>query len=264
MKKQMRGFFLALLMILYVVVLPCGYTVPASASELDYVTDTYGLLTDAELRVLEKAAEAVSEQYECGIYIVTVDNYRNYGSGDVFDVTSDIYHEYTLGEGSGRDGIILLLSMSERDYALFVYGNDAEYAFDDYGLIRLEDEFLDDLGNNNWYAGFEDYISTCKEFLALAEAGEPVRESKAPMVLFVIVGSVVISLIACLVMASGMKNVRKQDKADRYVTAEGLQLSIKEDTFSHRTQTRTKIEKQSSSSSRSRSGNGGSGRSGKF
>lgn len=263
MKRQIKVFFLALLIILSAVVLPCGHTVPALAGELDYVTDTYGLLTDAEWRQLEKEAKAVSEQYGCGVYIVTVDNYINYGRGDVFSVTADIYHDYMLGEGSGRDGIVLLLSMRERDYALFVYGSDAEYAFDNHGLIMLENEFLDDLGNNRWYDGFDDYISTCEEFLALAEAGEPVRASKGPKILLVVGISMVISLIVCLAMGSGMKNVRIQDKADRYVADGGLKLSGKEDVFSHRTQTRTKIEGNSSSSG-SRRGGGGSGRSGKF
>ena len=35
--------------------------------------------------------------------------------------------------GDDRDGIIILLSMAERDYAMFVYGTYAETAFNSYG-----------------------------------------------------------------------------------------------------------------------------------
>jgi len=263
MKRKLMTFFLSFLMVIAAAFAVYANDFAGSASQLDYVTDTYGLLNDGEWSKLEQEAQMASERYECGIYLITVDDYRKYGSGDVFDVAADLYHEYVLGMGSERNGIVLLLSMNTRDYALFVYGDAAQYAFDDYGLRQLEDEFLDDLGDNRWYDGFADYISTCERYLALAEEGEPMRASKGPAIVIVFAGSMIISLIVCLILGSGMKNVRKQAKADHYVTDEGLDLSRKEDVFVRRTETRTKIEKQSSSSG-SRSGRGGSGRSGKF
>ena len=52
---------------------------------------------------------------------------------DVYEATYQIYHELELGSGEDRDGIIVLLSMDNRKYAMFVYGEYAEYAFDTYG-----------------------------------------------------------------------------------------------------------------------------------
>lgn len=71
--------------------------------------------------------------------------------------TYTIYHEYTMGEGPDRDGIMLLLSMDDRDWAMFCYGSRCEYAFNSYGQQKLEKVFLDNFGENDWYGGFEDY-----------------------------------------------------------------------------------------------------------
>ena len=38
-----------------------------------------------------------------------------------------------MGEGPNRDGIMLLLSMDDRDWAMFCYGSRCEYAFNSYG-----------------------------------------------------------------------------------------------------------------------------------
>lgn len=71
-----------------------------------------------------------------------VDDYTEYRDGSVFEVTYQLYHNNQLGVGDGRDGVIVLLSMEERDYAMFVYGEYAEYAFDEYGQEKLEEKFL--------------------------------------------------------------------------------------------------------------------------
>ena len=118
---------------------------------LNYVTDVAGLLSDEQLQTLEQKAQEVSEQYNCGVYAVTVDDYQNYDDSGVFDTAVAVYHGCNLGEGSDRDGILLLLSMADRDYAMFVYGPFANEAFNSYGQEQLEQVFLDDFADNDWY-----------------------------------------------------------------------------------------------------------------
>lgn len=77
--------------------------------------------------------------------------------------------------GDGRDGIIILLSMVKRDYAMFVYGEHAGYAFNKYGQEQLEKSFLDDFGKNDWYGGISHYLDTCDAYLAKADARHPVQ-----------------------------------------------------------------------------------------
>lgn len=43
--------------------------------------------------------------------------------------------------GDGRDGVIVLLSMQNRKYAMFIYGENAAYAINEYGAEQLEGRF---------------------------------------------------------------------------------------------------------------------------
>ena len=237
---------------------------PARAAQLNYVTDEAGLLSEQERAELEDLCSTVSALYPSAVYIVTVDDFRDYGSGDVFEVTYGIYHEYQLGKGAGRDGVILLLSMEDRDFALFVYGDQAEYALDSYGQLQLEEAFLPYFREDDWYGGFRAYAETAEYMIERAQNGDPVRESPAGSIGVAIVLSFVASLIICLILRSGMKNVYTETDATVYLS-KPLHLIYRRDQFIRKTESRRKIESSSSSgSSRARVGGGGSGRSGKF
>lgn len=236
----------------------------SSESQLGYVIDTVPLLDDGEWNRLEDMAEMVSTRYDCGVYMVTVDDYEDYGSGDVFDVATQIYHndDNGFGVGTGRNGIMLLLSMDDRDWAMFVYGENAEYAFNSYGQEQLEEVFLDNFAGNDWYGGFSDYIEACGEYLAKAEAGKPVRANPLWGIGLSTGLSCLVALAVCMVMKRKMKTARQKIEADAYISDGGLMLIASHDHYTHTTETSRKIERSSGSSSRS--GGDGSGRSGKF
>lgn len=233
-----------------------------SERQLGYVFDTVPLLGDGEWNRLENMAETVSTRYSCGVYIVTVDDYKEYGTGDVFDVTTQIYHDNDngFGVGPGRDGIMLLLSMDNLDWSMFVYGENAEYAFNSYGQEQLEEVFLDNFADNDWYGGFSDYIEACGEYLAKAEAGKPVRANPLWGIGLSTGLSCLVALAVCMVMKRKMKTARQKIEADAYISDGGLMLTASHDHYTHTTETSRKIERSSSS----RSGGDGSGRSGKF
>lgn len=107
-----------------------------------------------------------------GIYLLILEDYSEYYD-DPYETAYELYHQNTLGMGEDRDGVILLMSMSDRKYATFFYGPKAEYAFDAYGQELMEEEFLDDFRDDDWYDGFEDYLEVCAEYLERAEAGDP-------------------------------------------------------------------------------------------
>lgn len=251
---------------------------PPEASEPDsvgmqYVFDISDLLTYEEWEELEARAADISNRQHCGVYFALVDDFTDYGDGSVYEVTYQLYHGSELGIGANRDGIIVLLSMEERDYATFVYGEYAEYAFNSYGQKKLEETFLADFGYDDWYGGISHYLNTCDEFLTKADSGEPVREalwvwvvSYLFMIIFITVVCCIISGIICYMLLRGMKTVSQKVEANEYIAEGGLQLTERYDQYTHTTETRTKIQKESSSggSTRSESGGGGRGRSGKF
>ena len=146
MRRKISLFLLLALLLALLVI-------PAQATELNYVTDAAGLLTDQQWDTLETLCGSISDRYQCGVYIVTVEDFTEYGTGDVFEVTYGIYHDYQLGKGADRNGLILLLSMAERDFALFVYGDEAENAFNTYGQEQLEAQFLPSFRGAGGFSG---------------------------------------------------------------------------------------------------------------
>ena len=181
-----------------------------TGAQLSYVTDSAGLLSENENILLEKMAESVSKKYGVGVYIVTVEDYRDFHSEGVYKATYTIYHECTMGEGPNRDGIMLLLSMDDRDWAMFCYGSRCEYAFNSYGQQKLEKVFLDNFGENDWYGGFEDYVKECSVYLEKASAGNPVRASLFIPILIVIGLSMLAAAVVVAVIWQKMETVSKK------------------------------------------------------
>lgn len=265
MKKGIRCLLLAFMMLFMF----CVSVAAAEQTEaqLYYVTDAAGLLDENENMKLEKMAETVSQKYGVGVYIVTLEDYQDVYPNDVYKATYTIYHNFTMGEGPNRDGIMLLLSMNDRDWAMFCYGSRSEYTFNKYGQQELEKVFLDNFGENDWYGGFEDYIKECSSYLEKAAAGKPVRASLLFPGLIVVGLSLLATLVIVSVIWQKMVSVEAKVTANAYVS-EPLQLTEQTDHFTHKTTSKRKIERNSGSSSggssHSESGGGGSGRSGKF
>ena len=236
---------------------------------MQYVFDISDLLTYEEWAELEARAADISKRQHCGVYFALVDDYTVIAD-DVYEATYQIYHELELGSGEDRDGIIVLLSMDNRKYAMFVYGEYAEYAFDTYGQDELEGRFLGFFGYDDWYGGITHYLDACDEFLTKADAGDPVRLSYWENFWEYFPAVAILACLPtgaiCIWLMRGMKSVHQKKEANAYLTEGGLHLTQQYDQYTHTTETRTKIQEESSSggSTCSESGGGGSGRSGSF
>ena len=241
-----------------------------SAPATPYVIDDARLLTIEQRQELNAYAEKITETYGMGIYIMSVEDFHNYGEEpQIFDVLWNYYHDNSLGYGADRQGMILMLSMAERDFATFFYGEDTEYAFNGFGQAQLENYFLDDFGSDDWYDGFMDFLTASEDFMAKAAAGEPVRDNPWSLASVFVLIALFVSFVVTRLLWMKMANVAAQKGAKRYQTAEGLVLTKQIDQFLTQTIRRRKIESSDSGSgrsgsSRAHSGGGGSGRSGKF
>ncbi len=225
----------------------CLFFPAAAADNYWNVTDEADLLTYDEWATLEDMTQRISEQYQCGVYIYTVEDYTDDTDEGPYEAAYTICHDLEIVEGPQCNGVILLLSMRDRKYATFVYGEKALYAFDDYGREALEDEFLDQLHDDQWYDAMVGFASGCEEYLSLAALGTPVRASYTWVYVLVVVISLLLALIVCSVMKSRSRSVRKGTEAAAYVSGD-LNLTSRSDVYTHTTETRTKIEHESSSS----------------
>lgn len=267
-KKSSKSFFEHLVVLVLAAVLtfmPLFASLDVYAAADRYVYDDAELLSDEERDTLEARAEEITDTYGCAVYILTIGDYREYGS-DVFDVADVTYQESGFGYGEDRNGVMLLLSMADRSYSTYFYGPVADYAFDDYGQEEMEREFLDNFSDNDWMGGFSDYQDVVAEYLQKAADGHPVRKSHTLMLLLIAALSVIISLIICFTLRSASKNVRTAVAAD-YYTKGKVNLVRHSDRFKFKTTSVRHIKRSSSGgggSTSHHSSSGGSGRSGHF
>lgn len=269
----MKRRILSLLALLLVAVLLCVpvCAVGFEAAQLDFVTDAAGLLTDQQWAELEEQAKNISQRYQCGVYIILLDDFTEYTHDDtIYEAAKTIYKAYDLGYGTERSGELLMLSMAERDYTLIAYGY-GNTAFTDYGKDKLADAFLDDFGDDDWYSGLSDYLEKSESMLRAARGGKPVDVDSNPLI--VIVGTAIALVVGCgLAMLLcwkleqvQMRSVAAKTEADAYLRAGSLEITNRQDLFTHTTRVRTKIESSSGGGGGTSVGSSGfSGKSGKF
>ena len=268
MKKRIICLLAALLLLL-------GLSVSASAAVYANVIDTAELLSGSEAEALDARCSELEQTYGCGVYLVTVDDYTAYYSADSIESFAEsVFLDLGLGAGEEQDGVLLVLSMAERDYDICAHGTIGNRAFTDYGKgVLAERYFLSEFGKDYWYDGFNRYLDGCTDFLQLDAQGEPFDRATDPERLedisvlkwiAVIVIPLLTALIVCLIMKGKMKTARKQTHADAYIPQNGVRLTRQDDVYLTTTQTRVKIETQKSGGGTSVNSGGFSHSSGKF
>ena len=256
MKKKFLTLLLALMMALALAVPAWAEQQPGDA----FVYDMAGLLSEEDDAYLEALASQISWEHNCAVYIVTMEDYQEYDS-DIHYAVVSFYDSNSLGIGENREGILLMLSMYDRSYSLYVRDGYAQSMIGSYAQQQLEDSFLDYLGDDDWYGGFHTYLPACADMMQQASEGHAVRKPLGKVIFPALLVGCGVALAVCLVLKGKMKSVRRGAEADVYVTAEGLDLTERSDIYTHTTETRRKKEKNDS---QSESGGGGSGRSGHF
>jgi len=168
---------LSLLMILLLLALFPVMALAEQTGEVSfpYVLDNAGILTESQRSSLETRAAELSEEHGCKLYIVTVKDHSEFNP-DVYEAAKGIYNFYDLGYGEGKDGVLLLLSMNERDYSFVGHGDKGETICGYESSWLVEDEFLDDFRRDDWYGGFSDYLEACGRQLTKLESGEDITE----------------------------------------------------------------------------------------
>lgn len=164
-KRNLVSLILALLIVNCFVISACAA----------HVTDDARLFSDQERAYLEQRAAEISEKYNFGIYIITMENFLDYGgSSNIQRFTMDYYDQRGFGYGTDKAGTTLLLSMAERDYDLDFNSERAEEIFTHFGRNQMQSRFLDYFCRNDFYGGFNEYLDTCEEYLQASEDGMPI------------------------------------------------------------------------------------------
>ncbi len=245
--------------------------IPAERQKPLLVDDADLLSPDEEaalLPLLEEKSAAVGAD----IAVVTV---NDTDGQDVENFAYDYYDYNGYGQGEDNDGVLLLISMAERDYWIVTTGYCIE-AITDYGLEKIQNDFLPSLSYGNYIDAFRTYAADCETLIAAARQGnvydlyhsedDPENtyggyyndasnyydgESYLPQnyhpfnvganALLALVIGFVLALITVLSMKGKLQTVRRRYEASNYVVPGSLALRTNDDRFLYSTVSQTAI-----------------------
>lgn len=263
MKKQLSGILFAVLL--------CLLAVFPSFASGPRVVDEANLLTSSEEADLTAKLDEISERQKLDVVVVTV----NTLDGKTPQAFADDYYDYNdYGFGAGNDGILLLVSMEDRDWYITTTGFGIT-AFTDAGIDYISEQFLSYLSDGDYAEAFEVYADQCDKFVTQANTGEPYDVDNLPheplsviwIPISLLVG-LIIALISVGVMKGQLKTVRREPAANSYVVDGSMNVTENRDFFLYRNVTRRlkpkDDDKGGSSTHTSSSGTSHGGGGGKF
>lgn len=275
----MRKYFTCILLAVLICILSLTPVLAADAYSPDKIVDEADLLTSAEESKLRERAADVIGKYDCDIVIITVSSLEGISAESAAD---DCFDYIGYGIGSDRSGILLLVSIGDREWHMSTSGR-AIQVFTDYGLDYIGDTVSDSLGDGDYFEAFEDFIKLCDDFLNEYETSGRAydtnhklkeRRSLSGYIFLAVISlgaGALIAFAATSSMKNKLKTVRPQNMANAYAENGGVNFTVSKDIFLYRTVRRTPRPKDNYGSrgggSRmhtSSSGRSHGGRSGKF
>ena len=264
MNKRLVALFFAVLICV-------ASVIPAFAQPVvPRMVDDAALLTETEVSDLNAKLDEISERQQLDVAIVTVDSL----DGATPQNYADDYFDYNgFGFGDTRDGVVLLLSMEERDWYISTSGYGIT-AFTDAGIEYIGEQIITDLGDGFYYDAFNTFAELCDDFVTQANAGEPYDVNNLPKESFafiaalfigVVIGAVVGGIV-CLIFALQLKSVHRESAASNYIKQGSMHVTDSREYFLYsKTDRERKPEPSSSggssthtsSSGRSHGGGGG-------
>lgn len=237
------------------------------------LVDNACLLSASEEKELIKLLDGISSKHNIDVTIATV-NYLDSRSPSQF---ADDWYDYN---GYSEDGILFLISIGKRDWAISTAGYGIT-AFTDAGQGAIFKSMKKDLSKDRFNKAFITFSNSCDKFLKKAEKGKPYDSGnlpKGPMPVFYYLVCVVIAAVAGGLGTSALKSqlttVSMNDSARFYTRKDSLHVPEQRDMFLYSTVSKNARPKETSSggSSRSRgssshrssSGRSHGGSSGKF
>lgn len=267
------------LFLFFGVLLPKAIYAYADTQYIGNLVDTAGLLDEDETESVENKLDDLSDKYGSDIVILLVQDYKSeYSEYESLTDMSDPFYlieEYYYQNGYNLDnGIIIMVSMEERDWALCRFGDVKDAIDDDYGYDYITSNLQEHLSDGEYYEACDGFLDDVNNFMQAWEDGEPYSASHTLKTPAKVIGyfaaaigvSVVLALIIVLIMKARMKTARPKPAANEYVKKDSFVLTNQQDIYLYSNTTKTAIPKNNGSSGGgSRSGShGGSGGSGKF
>lgn len=233
---------------------------PSSGAESTVILDTRArvvdmaeLLSDSEKTALLSKLDEISERQKLDIVVLTVNTLDGKTPRDYAD---DFYDYNGYGFGENKDGILLLVSMEDRDWWISTTGYGIT-ALTDAGIEYISEKFLSDLSDGDYAQAFTTYAELCDQFITQAKTGELYDTGNMPkepfnvawniLVAFVI--GLVVAVIVTSIMKKQLKTVQLKSEANNYVKANSMILTENRDLFLYNQVSRRARPKETDNSS---------------
>ncbi|MCR5102555.1 MAG: TPM domain-containing protein [Butyrivibrio sp.] len=246
-----------------------GY-ITSYAADYYSVVDNADLLSDSEEEALAATLDDIAATYEADVIIVTTDS----TDGKTATAYADDFYDYNgYGKGSDRSGILFLLSMEDRSWAISTCGSSI-YVFTDYRQQTIIDNLKSDLSSGYYYDAFNSFASDCRYYYQAdidsqyEPGGRYYNPVNAKAIGISLVIGFLIALIPIGIMFAQLKTVKFATGAASYENTNSRTFSVSRDHFIRHVVTKTPIPKSSdgggSSTHTSSSGTSHGGSSGHF
>lgn len=277
MKKRICSFAAALLLIFTLVfsAFAAGTTVTKSSKIpskrlLPRVVDNAGLLSENDKKELTKKLDEIAERQQFEVAVVTVKDLE----GKTPEAYADDFYDYNgYGFGENKDGMLLLISMADRDWHITTTGYGETVLTKD-GLNYMSEKFKPALSSGNYYKAFTQYAELCDKFVTQAKTGKPYTRRnlpKKPLPNNYALTSVAVGIVAAFivvgVMKKKLKSVHLKAEANDYIRQGSFNLMRQNDRFLYSTVSKTEKPKDNDNGSGGHYGSSGThhgGGGGKF
>ena len=207
----------------------------AENGDFSRVLDLASVISASDLDKLNTYADSISEQYKCDVAAVFVESTS---PKDTQAYADDFYDENGFGYGENDDGILLLIAVKDRRYAISTHGYGIT-AFSDPDLDALTGRFIGYLSGGNWSDAALEFITGCGEILYrktyapqnTAFSAPPKTLDPISLLLINIAAGSTIGFIAVASMKSKHRSVKKQTEAFSYLREGSFKLTYSNDRF---------------------------------
>lgn len=255
--KRLLRIGMAFLFLLGLMLFP----IKTHADPIAYVIDEQGIFTSDQLLELNDLAEQITNNQECGVYVVITKDMHGYSERDYAE---GLFFNYDLGYGlkDNPSGVILAIDYNDRFYDVYSYGAAGD-TFTTARLDTLNDLVYDYLVNGDWFGACKGFINKCDEMLTstgymyhtiqytdptidphiAATSPEQRRNEFLLRLPFAALASSVVGGLSVMVMRGKNKRTGLATNADQYIVKNGVNLIDSKDLFINRTRTVTRIQR---------------------
>lgn len=235
MKMIKKGIF-TIFFVLLLCIMPA---VSAFATgDMPRLVDEADLIPDGDEAELLGKLDEISERQQVDVVVLTVNSLEGMSPEEYAD---DFYDYNGYGFGDGRDGILFLISMGEREMCMSTTGYGIT-AFTDAGQDYIYDQIMTYIKDGDYTTAFTIFATQCDGFITQARTGEAYDVDNLPQEPFSVFGALIIavgigfivSLIATGIMRLQLHSVYSQSAADSYMIKDSLKVTRSNDLFLYR------------------------------